>query len=849
MSSRGPSSFTRRSTDSDEELTFQGRILHQPFRQPRAPPKTPHAQQNEGFARFLKQYASPPHHRVTAGGRIVPVGPLSPPPMLNLDSLDGLLEKQSGVTGPARKINRARLPPGRTQTTNTGSGLGEPWPNRIGITSAESLASTAHTQGVCGTAYGVGNGVSQPIATSSYAMPSMGPTVQFPSGPVSTMMLQDGSTIHSLNGLMYRSYWNGTEMVLEPLNVPLATPVLHEYPMASFGGSQAWFGTHSTINLPTLLGNAASGSQAYLSQHNQDLRAPALHNQFENLQSQLTALDKHVALHLHELPPTVHAGLVAQRKELVEQLDNVRVAKEQFDRSGTTATPVFSPYAMANIGDYQHSFGPQGTRPSLAMPATTVPLSFITPRYAATPVSMEYAIDQTGSTANNSSGAATNKGLSPDAPAFIPSFGQCTSSKTGKTHSEVPNQHGKPSRASALTINTHTPGGNKFIFTSPSDQYEVKDASQGMVQQTQPGETAAARRSAAASSLRSSSHDVLPVVSEQEAEYVDRLGLNPTDSPTLYCRVPAHFQEVIRRAREQATLYGCLGGQSKDPAYDAEQDIRWAMSDFEPIQLPKQTPDHFAKPRPWNWNDSAYNYRVVRHTNSSLGNGSSQMREPMRTEDTETKAKPPSTALKATMHDIMTHQRANSWDTDYGQTGWLDLDTVKSGEGKPSESVGLEGHAASRRPLSTTSGNSYPSQTPKTAFLPNTQYSESDTRNECGSLNKARAQLNTNDQADIVKLSEEQPETPSRRQYHAYVESYTGSPSTPLDKFTTLSPPADVVKASAANNDQWQFENNDPNSWSPVTKSKDDCGPNLHGDTIYTHNTDNLDPRGKEEAR
>ncbi|KAI9828128.1 MAG: hypothetical protein M1832_003655 [Thelocarpon impressellum] len=48
-----------------------------PTRQPQEPPKGVLTQQDAGFARFLKEVASPPHKRVTAGGRVVPNEPSS----------------------------------------------------------------------------------------------------------------------------------------------------------------------------------------------------------------------------------------------------------------------------------------------------------------------------------------------------------------------------------------------------------------------------------------------------------------------------------------------------------------------------------------------------------------------------------------------------------------------------------------------------------------------------------------------------------------------------------------------------------------------------------------------------
>ena len=65
-----------------------------PVRQPFGPPETLHTQKFEGFVRFLKGHVSPNHNRVTAGGRIVPAGPKSPPPTFHrefIETLDSVL--------------------------------------------------------------------------------------------------------------------------------------------------------------------------------------------------------------------------------------------------------------------------------------------------------------------------------------------------------------------------------------------------------------------------------------------------------------------------------------------------------------------------------------------------------------------------------------------------------------------------------------------------------------------------------------------------------------------------------------------------------------------------------------
>ena len=827
MFSRGLSGFIHRSIDSDEELTFQGRVLYHPSRQPRAPPETPHAQQNEGFARFLKEHASPPHHRVTAGGRIVPAGPLSPPPMLTLDSVMGTMEKESGAVEPSGKLDRTKLSSSRTQATNTESCLDDFVPGRVGNTSIGNSVSTVQTQRVGDHGHGLGHAVTQPPANATYAVQPMAPMVQFPSGPMSTVVLQDGSTIYSFNGLTYRCYWNGTETVVESLSVSPATPVPHDRSMAGLECPQAWFAAQSVLNIPQVLGNVANGSQAYLPALNQDIRAPVFYHQFENLKFRLMMLDKCLALHRHELPPTIHAGLVAQRKELVEQLDSVRVAKEQIERSGSTTTRMFGQYSMANIINPQNNFGPQGTGCRFAVPAAIAPPNFTTPGFTQPQIAMRDTLDQAGSTANNNWSAGTNKGLSPNAPTFIPSFAQQTFLTPSNSHGNKLDQHEHPIRTSGV------PDSNKSLRASHSGTYEVNHAAPKPTKQMHSEEMAVAHRSQRVSVPRSSSQDMLPVVSDQEAEYVDRLGLNPAAGPQLYCSIPAEFQEVIRRAREQATLFGCLGGQSKDPAYDAEQDIRWAMSDFEPVPLPKRTPDHVGNPRPWNWQDSAYNHRVIRQTTGSPDHSASQNFVSTSSKYLKAEAKPPSTPLKIGTDGSKLLRRVSSWDSDYGQGGLFG-----SNPAEYATSSELQDAAPSRGPLFTRSGNS--------CFSLET---ENHLKDEPNNFKEIMAKMNANEKPDTNTHAEKQPETPCHRQYHAYVESYSGSPLTPT-KSTTQSVPPKVLNDGIIKSVQTRFDSSTsdyvPAAWGPVTESKDRWGPDQIEDTLSTDSWDQTDLGGRQ---
>ena len=85
MSSRKSSASYVQGTNQEtassaEVLVYQGNGVLHPERQPKLPPATGELQNDEGFATFLKKHSSPTHNRVTAGGRIVPMEPRSPPP-------------------------------------------------------------------------------------------------------------------------------------------------------------------------------------------------------------------------------------------------------------------------------------------------------------------------------------------------------------------------------------------------------------------------------------------------------------------------------------------------------------------------------------------------------------------------------------------------------------------------------------------------------------------------------------------------------------------------------------------------------------------------------------------------
>ncbi len=127
--------------------------------------------------------------------------------------------------------------------------------------------------------------------------------------------------------------------------------------------------------------------------------------------------------------------------------------------------------------------------------------------------------------------------------------------------------------------------------------------------QQQKSPVASQREVSSSSSVLDPSDPAMRIIELEDIEYAARYLYNWGHDKKTYCTTVEEFQEAIRRVREQARMYGCAGGSSKDPAYDAEQDLWWAICDRDPIPLPTDIPDHISNPRPWNWNNSAFNYR------------------------------------------------------------------------------------------------------------------------------------------------------------------------------------------------------------------------------------------------
>ncbi|KAL9601413.1 MAG: hypothetical protein Q9179_002889 [Wetmoreana sp. 5 TL-2023] len=599
---------TGRSSNSEEAALYDGTFVR-PIRQPYNPPELSLIQKHAGFARFLKQHASPPHHRVTAGGRIVPAGPQSPPPMMLLPSINAIITNPSSKAFSNLQNNLPETSAKASGRAPVAPSIGPLAPQNVNVNAQKSFELLQQaSQGTSATENAQNRQTQAPLMNLFGT--NLGP---LPVGAAPIGFLPDGSPLVYFNGVNYQSFWDGHSTTLRPLQLP--TPASMQMNYTAMAYPQATAGTHyNGLYGSGGLAHAQDASSflrgttafSYAQDQTQQLNQTQpedTHQLHDQLANELTALDKYAALHLHEFSPAENENYTARRRQLVEQLDYLRVSKENTGPPNPTAAPIYGVQTTLPCGPSTSFTGgtaipyhPAGSRNHLSkMPETPNLLQSAPSQLPSFEPNTRLAPPET----------PVNKSLSPDAPPFVPARakpavpGPASTIQPSGGHCES-HREGDGTEGLNLSHRLHDQGGlsNQLGGNAPMSPGGSKTGSKPVVDSFRTG-----------SEFQDA--EVLPIVTPAEIEYATRPGINPSYSSKMYCTTVEEFREVLRRVREQAQLYGCIGGQSKDPAYDAEQDVRWAMADGEPIPLPKSPADHVATPRPWSWNDSAFNPRPL----------------------------------------------------------------------------------------------------------------------------------------------------------------------------------------------------------------------------------------------
>ncbi|KAM5454792.1 hypothetical protein MaudCBS49596_002089 [Microsporum audouinii] len=356
---------TNMSMDSEASYhTSQSTFVQFPTRQPKNAPEGNTAQTNEGFARFLKEHASPKHHRVTAGGRIVPMtirtSPTSeftlaakaeePANRQNMDPSHSIKSTKEDEPKPDSGTLRRY----RTRTIADGNGRSETGRRRDSVISQISketnTAGTAQYQTPVISASVTANPTTPGQAGGLNFIPNLGnqgmdgisisqgqvDQTGFPFPNLQQYYSQSGISVPASDQAQGASQAQFMSPVcnIGPYPTPPGLGMLNLAQLYQLQGAiNPYVGPMTPgVNIAQTIAPAT------------DTRS--LSNMFENaiqefetVSTQLSNLDRYMAVHTWDIDPASKKILVIQRMELVTKLDAARVLKENLEtilRSGAS---------------------------------------------------------------------------------------------------------------------------------------------------------------------------------------------------------------------------------------------------------------------------------------------------------------------------------------------------------------------------------------------------------------------------------------------------------------------------------------------------------------------------------
>ncbi|KAE8133331.1 hypothetical protein BDV38DRAFT_286921 [Aspergillus pseudotamarii] len=408
--------------------------LHCPIRVPKDPPRSSRAQTDAGFARFLKDHTSPKHQRVTAGGNIVPMEPKTPAPKFKLpvqkkQASDHEIEALGSILGVERENISGNTPIGPFETNFIRSDISRNSAGPSGI--LPDLAKLSLTNGIFDeTSQGSGCPPIVPWPALGYALPS-GYSIAFnnqqlprvdqypqmayvPVFPDQVMYGIDPD-MHSGIPDMCQSLKVQGPMSCMPTSVQphlAASTASSDFTSRSNAASTGSSSAFSQGQLSYEPGYSTFTPQVYqfvsgqfpaskqpqyfpgTSQGMPHLKClDEAKKQYESLSSQLSRLDRYMAIHTWDIDSRSKKVMVEQRKSLVRELDVVRMYREQLelifgkpsmnglsDQQRVNADLLAPPitYLTESTADYQGFLGPMCSSPSGSCSGQTLP-AYLTP--------------------------------------------------------------------------------------------------------------------------------------------------------------------------------------------------------------------------------------------------------------------------------------------------------------------------------------------------------------------------------------------------------------------------------------------------------------------------------------
>ena len=358
-----------------------GTHLRRPSRQPLDPPQGAFAQSDSGFDRFLKEHSSPKHQRVTAGGRIVPMKQLTPPPKMKLPI------NQQGTSCNAQPHDEPKIKPLEkvpSQDMDVDSNTNN-YPNSSSLPSATLMdyAKLLAGNGNFGPQFQVpGLFANIPSGSITPAM-ILQPHIPLNSGGQHFLQPEQRSIDYLPVIPNCAAYGIGADQVAllpnvnQGLNYPNATvPFMASQTNSSASVSPSEFSTGSNLSgLASAFGSMSSGFDPFYQpiglpgQQVSTHQAPVFNQpvsfsdvpqevspwkalqeaikEHAALSAQLSRLDRYTAVHTWDLDPQKKRTAVEQRMSLVRELDAVRTYKEQLESLYGQVQPSTSTKAQA----------------------------------------------------------------------------------------------------------------------------------------------------------------------------------------------------------------------------------------------------------------------------------------------------------------------------------------------------------------------------------------------------------------------------------------------------------------------------------------------------------------------
>ncbi|EQL31454.1 hypothetical protein, variant [Blastomyces dermatitidis ATCC 26199] len=348
-------------SNEDGLLLTQSNNVQYPRRQPLNAPQGTLAQSDAGFARFLKEHASPKHHRVTAGGRIVPMNLASSP------APEFKLPVKSSEQVEIRKPNNNYLQNQPLKTcadfnqekediqhpslrcepdSNKPVGFNFLVPRAISGSDSGDTRQPHHTVPNSSTRTASGQQTQRQVNEPLNSHPVRGETVR----QITSESTSVSSAYSVPNGGADQAGWVPNNP--QPYHASSSSGQM--FPMAYTTQHGAVFGMYPVdqsglmISAPpqlfpvspipinqAMIQNAQVSNQVMSSA---GLSEPLNHKslekatqEYDKLTDQLANLDRYLAIHSWDIDPAAKKILIDQRVELVVKLDAARSTKEQIE--------------------------------------------------------------------------------------------------------------------------------------------------------------------------------------------------------------------------------------------------------------------------------------------------------------------------------------------------------------------------------------------------------------------------------------------------------------------------------------------------------------------------------------